>query len=62
MENTNISVHYLQSRVKVMGNKGEDTGKSGVTGMEKKHFLSNKRIDRLLSKIISFKCITQLSL
>ena len=31
IENTNISVHFLQSRVKIMGNKGEDTGKMGVT-------------------------------
>ena len=50
IENTNIAVHCLRSRVKVMGIKGEDTGKMGVT-----------RIDRLLSKIMSFKYITQLS-
>ena len=30
IENTNILVHCFQSRVKVMGNKGEDTGKMGV--------------------------------
>ena len=35
IENTNISVHCLQSRVKIMGNKGEDTGKMGVTTKEK---------------------------
>ena len=40
IENTNISVHCLQSRVKVMGNKGEDTGKMGVTSKKKKHFFS----------------------
>ena len=31
IDDTNFSVHCLQSRVKVMGNKGEDTGKMGVT-------------------------------
>ena len=30
----------MQSRVKVMGNKGEDTGKMGVTSKKKKHFFS----------------------
>ena len=50
-----------------MGNKGEDTDEMGVTSKEKNifsqrmHFFSNKRIDKLLSKIMSFKCITQLS-
>ena len=38
IENTNISVHCLQSRVKVMGNKGEDTSKMGVTSKEKNIF------------------------
>ena len=33
----------MQSRVKVMGNKGEDTGKMGVTSKEKKHFFLKKR-------------------
>ena len=42
IENTNISVHCLQSRVKVMGNKGEDTGKMGVKSMEKKTFFLKK--------------------
>ena len=41
IENTNISVHFLQSRVKVMGNKGENTGEMGVTSKERKH-LSQK--------------------
>ena len=38
IENTNISVDCLQSRVKVTGNKGEDTGKMGVTSKEKNIF------------------------
>ena len=38
IENTNILVHCLQCRVKVMSNKGEDTGKMGVTGKEKNIF------------------------
>ena len=38
IENTNISVHCLQSRVKVMGNKGKDTGKMGATSKEKNIF------------------------
>ena len=38
IENTNIAVHCLQSRVKVMGNKGEDTGKIDVTSKEKNIF------------------------
>ena len=38
IENTNIAVHCSQSRVKVMGNKGEDTGKMGVTSKEKNIF------------------------
>ena len=42
IENTNISVHCLQSRVKVMGNKAEDTGKMCVTRKEKKHFFLKK--------------------
>ena len=42
IENTNIAVHCLQSRVKVMGNKGEDTGKMGVKSMEKKTFFLKK--------------------
>ena len=41
IENTNISVHFLQSRVKVMGNKGDDTGKTGVTSKEKNNFSQN---------------------
>ena len=44
IENTNISVHCLQSRVKVMGNKGEDTGKMGVKSMEKKNIFSQKNV------------------
>ena len=31
-------VHCLQSRVKVMGNKGENTGKIGFTNKEKNIF------------------------
>ena len=38
IENTNISVNCLQSRIKVMGNKGEDTCKMGVTSKEKNIF------------------------
>ena len=38
IENTNMSVHCMQSRVKVMGNKGKDTGKMGVTSKEKNIF------------------------
>ena len=41
IEYTNISVHCSQSRVKVMGNKVEDTGEMGVTNKEKKHFSKN---------------------
>ena len=39
IKNANILVHCLQSRVKVMGNKGEDTAKMGVTSKEKIFFL-----------------------
>ena len=42
IENTNISVNFLQSRVKVMGNKGEDTSKMGVTNKEKNVFFLKK--------------------
>ena len=42
IENTNISVNFLQSRVKVMGNKGEDTFKTGVTNKEKNVFFLKK--------------------
>ena len=38
IENTNISVHFLRPRVKVMNNKGDDTGKTGVTSKEKNFF------------------------
>ena len=38
IKNTNISVHCFQSKVKVMGNKGEDTCKMGVTSNEKNIF------------------------
>ena len=38
IEITNISVHCLQSRVKITGSKGEDTGKIGVTSKEKNIF------------------------
>ena len=41
IENTNISVHCLQSRVKEMGKKGKDTGKMCVTSKEKKYFSTN---------------------
>ena len=43
IKNSNISVHCLQSRVKLTGGKGEDTSKVGVTSMEKKHFSFQKR-------------------
>ena len=42
IENTNISVNFLQSRVKVMGNEGEDTSKMGVTNKEKNVFFLKK--------------------
>ena len=44
IKNANILVHCLQSRVKVMGNKGEDTGKMGVKSMEKKNIFSQKNV------------------
>ena len=50
-----------------MGNKGEDTGKMGVTSKKKTFFFFSKNVtifkqkDRLLSKTMSFKYITQLS-
>ena len=42
IEITNISVHCLQSRVKITGSKGEDTGKMGVTSKEKTFFLKKR--------------------
>ena len=59
-ENTNIFVYCLQSRVKVIGNKGEDTSKMGVTSKEKDFFSKNVTFfkqmhSRLVSRITSFK-------
>ena len=49
IENTNISVHSLLSRVKVMGNKDEDTGTMGVTS-KKNNIFSQKNVTFLKQK------------
>ena len=38
----NISVHCFQSTVKVMGNKGEDSGEMGVTSKKKCNVFQTK--------------------
>ena len=43
IKNTNTSVDFLQSTVKVLGNKVEDTDKMGVTSKGKNIFFVKKR-------------------
>ena len=42
IENMNISVHCFHSTVKVMGNKGEDSGEMGVTSKRKCNVFQTK--------------------
>ena len=60
MEITNILLHCLQFGVQAMNNECEYKSKICVTSKKNVTFFSNKRIDRLLWKIVSSKCITQM--